>query len=421
MDNRYGAPKLFVKLYTYGILAVATIRKNRKGWDKQVMNLQKSSARGSTLVKYDHVNKLLAVQWNDSKVVSVLSSLGVYGSVSVRRRVGREIKTFQTEKCVVEYQKNMGGVDRGDQIRERGGGFGKGISPKKWFKSIMLGMMDFGCLNSFIAWNMNAERSASHNELTYFEFMLCLAEEFMSYSETDDNDISSSDRDKDEDENTNQVSNPIIAEEYHCYGHKYCKETCPPKNDNKRKIVCQVCLLEKGIRKKLQLTDTRGQGSEKSRSHLVKCKTCEHEVWLHNKVAPCERKIFEMPEFQGLTCFEIYHHEKTIDLWGKKSVTQNAEQKRSNPSPSHEVYQQIREMYGLPRQIERTRKVNENNQGDENNQEQGVEYDSVEDDSNGGGRASTPTVEEDLSARRQPLDPPEEFTTIPSHTNLSQL
>jgi len=48
MDNRYSSPELFVLLREqHQIRCCGTIRSNRKGWDSKIMNLAKSSARGS--------------------------------------------------------------------------------------------------------------------------------------------------------------------------------------------------------------------------------------------------------------------------------------------------------------------------------------------------------------------------------------
>ena len=86
MDNRYTAPELFVLLREkYQILACGTIRSNRKGWDSNIMNLKKSSPCGTSLVKYNPTNKILFGQWNDNKVVSFISTLGISGSVTVAR------------------------------------------------------------------------------------------------------------------------------------------------------------------------------------------------------------------------------------------------------------------------------------------------------------------------------------------------
>ena len=75
----------------------------------------------------------------------------------------------------------MGGVDKGDHIREQGGGFGKGILVKKKFMSIILRMLNFGYLNAYIVWNMNDEVSIGHYELIYFEFPLILAEDSIQF------------------------------------------------------------------------------------------------------------------------------------------------------------------------------------------------------------------------------------------------
>jgi hypothetical protein len=60
MDNRYTSPHLFVLLQEkYKILACGTIRANRKGWDPKIMNLTKSSLRGTSLTKYDPYHEVL--------------------------------------------------------------------------------------------------------------------------------------------------------------------------------------------------------------------------------------------------------------------------------------------------------------------------------------------------------------------------
>jgi hypothetical protein len=52
------------------------------------MNLSKPTLRETSLVKYDPVNRILSGQWNNNKVVSFISSLGISGTVTVMRRVG---------------------------------------------------------------------------------------------------------------------------------------------------------------------------------------------------------------------------------------------------------------------------------------------------------------------------------------------
>ena len=86
IDNCYTAPELFVSLSEkYQIMYCGTVHNNQKGWDTKVMNLSKKSPRGTSLVKYDPVNHILFGQWNNNKVVSFISSLGVSGKVTVTR------------------------------------------------------------------------------------------------------------------------------------------------------------------------------------------------------------------------------------------------------------------------------------------------------------------------------------------------
>lgn len=128
MDNRYTTPELFVLLQEkYHILACGTIRSNCKGWDATVMNLTKTAPRGTSLVKYDPMDRILFGQWNDNKVVSFISSLGVSGSVTVTRKIGAQTKNSPIEECLKQYTSDnfMGGVNNMDKDKKLGGDFTK--------------------------------------------------------------------------------------------------------------------------------------------------------------------------------------------------------------------------------------------------------------------------------------------------------
>jgi hypothetical protein len=141
MDNRYTAPELFVLLRErYQILACGTIRSNRKGWNSSIMNLKKSSPRGSSLEKYDPVNKVLFGQWNDNKVVSFISTLGVSKKVTVKRRIGSETVELEIEDALKRYTRDnyMGGVDNVDKDKKIGGSFTKQAHFKNGIKWVYL-------------------------------------------------------------------------------------------------------------------------------------------------------------------------------------------------------------------------------------------------------------------------------------------
>ena len=56
------------------------------------------------------------------------------GCEVVQRRNGATVIDVQCPSDIVLYQKNMGGVDRGDQHRVIGAGFANVAHFKKWFK-----------------------------------------------------------------------------------------------------------------------------------------------------------------------------------------------------------------------------------------------------------------------------------------------
>ena len=122
------------------------------------------------------------MQWHDNKIVNLVSSLGVHGTVEIERRISSEKKSFTTEACVRRYQENMGGVDRGDQMRERGAGFCRKAHFKKWYKKSFFAILDFMLLNSHIAWEMASKvRKARIHSQQRCDFYACVAEELMNF------------------------------------------------------------------------------------------------------------------------------------------------------------------------------------------------------------------------------------------------
>jgi hypothetical protein len=53
----------------------------------------------------------------------------------------------------MKYQKDMGSIDRSDQMRAHGGGFSNHNHFKKWYKQVFLGVLDVMLINSFLGWN----------------------------------------------------------------------------------------------------------------------------------------------------------------------------------------------------------------------------------------------------------------------------
>ena len=76
-DNRYLSFELSVYMREkLKILTAGTIRKNRKGFDKELFNMTtKDSDRGDSVLYYDEINNVALAQWHDNKIVNVVSTL----------------------------------------------------------------------------------------------------------------------------------------------------------------------------------------------------------------------------------------------------------------------------------------------------------------------------------------------------------
>jgi hypothetical protein len=335
MDNRYSSPLLFVTLLRhYGIAAIGTVRKNRKGLGKELLTMLKSAERGACKVYYCKTSKILCVQWNDNKVVTVLSTAWLKGRVDIQRRVGPNICTFSTEKCILHYQQKMLGVDKSDQRRMQAGGFRNSLRPNKWFKAGIFGLFDFAATNASIAWNMRAmEMSGSMNELNQSDFLHCLTSEFLSLKKEDFSEhsqnidrVAATEGDLHEKpflhittttvrQNTpskvHQIMSGIISMRVKESNGRDCIHTACHVDNGKRNY-CKVCWLETDFRRMWNLKGKKGDGGCRSKNFLMYCDMCR--VYAHTKESSLDYMIFQIEEFRGLTCFQILHHPKLEGL-----------------------------------------------------------------------------------------------------------
>ena len=84
-----------------------------------------------------------------------------------------------------------------------------------------------------------------------------------------------------------------------------------------------------------------------------------------------------MPQFEGMTCFEIAHHKSTVGLWVSNPKfkykqrgthdTQKKDKKHAySVSTSHPIYIQLRKKYGLN---EKKRKIGDKDSDNNNDSE----------------------------------------------------
>jgi hypothetical protein len=358
MDNRYQCSELAILLRdSYQILSCGTTRKNRNGWNNDVFTLTVKAERGSIIRKYDPTNELLYLQWKDNKVVNLISTLGVSGITQVQRRIGAEKHMIQCEENIVRYVDKMNGIDIIDYHQKIGGGLARIAHYKKWYKKTHHALCDLMYHNGRVGWNMscNENRRLRRRELTTWEFHAVLAEELISF--VDDR--------SDEKQSATSESNMI---DMIVRGHRPVEIGKPESRKN-----CCVCRIETNIVKQLEmkkkkkllehptssLRDQLGWQIDLGATARVQKSLCEcsfPECTLVSHVVRSstnKRLIFTLPEFEGMSCFEIAH---ALHADGMFKCQPNGTQK-VGVRTGHPIWLKLREMYGL-REKKRTPKKN---------------------------------------------------------------
>ena len=177
MDNLYTSPKLFRELHLLGFEACGTLRLNRKGVPPEVKTVMKKGERRRVALDDD----LNIVQWHDKRVVSILSTLHGDSPVEVERRSrhaagGREV--VEKPEAITEYNKFMGGVDKGDQLLSY---YGFPHRTIKWWKRAFFFLFDAAIVNSYI---MYTKSHSTGRKLTHEQFRIQLAKELLELATT---------------------------------------------------------------------------------------------------------------------------------------------------------------------------------------------------------------------------------------------
>ncbi|KAL3800369.1 hypothetical protein HJC23_003665 [Cyclotella cryptica] len=181
MDNRYSTPTLFVLLQEkYSILACRTTQSNRTGWNTQIL-----PQRGTSLVKFDPVNKVLFREWNDNKVVSFILMLGLFGMSTIQRQIRANKVDLQIPEALKRYSADnfMGGVNNMDKDKKIGGSFTSLALLRKWYHMGLMGRFDFMIVNGRQAWNMSTETKTERFKSDNAKFHWGLAEELLRFKD----------------------------------------------------------------------------------------------------------------------------------------------------------------------------------------------------------------------------------------------
>ncbi|GMF31732.1 unnamed protein product [Phytophthora fragariaefolia] len=178
VDRFYTSVALAIQLLLMGIYSVGTIMTNRLGYCKQVIEKKKtrpaSIPRGSfKIARSKLVPNTTAISWWDSRPVRFLCTGGSTAIDRVGRQDGAEQVEVPCPRVVKDYHAFMGGVDVHDQLRLQRYSLQRALRFKKYYKSLVLGLIDLAIVNGYIvhkAYHKNKES----RPLTHVKYMIKL-------------------------------------------------------------------------------------------------------------------------------------------------------------------------------------------------------------------------------------------------------
>ena len=143
--------------------------------NKENIALQKGEIRTEFLEN----GKLLALQWKDKRLITMLSSIHDSSMVTKTRRTrasasGRE--NIQKPFMVDQYNTYMGGVDKSDQYLSY---YGFDHRMVKWYKRAVFHLLDLAIVNAYIMYKLSVQ---SGKHMSHVQFRIKLATELLTRS-----------------------------------------------------------------------------------------------------------------------------------------------------------------------------------------------------------------------------------------------
>lgn len=155
MDNYYNSVALSNKLLQRKTHTTGTIRSNRKGNPKQIISEKLKKGEHKWMRK----GKIYISKWKDKREVLCITTKFHPELVVVKNSFGQE---KMKPKEIAEYNLNMSGVDRCDQLTSYYSCPRKSV---RWYKKVMFHLLDVTTINSFILFR---EITKSNKKLLQF-------------------------------------------------------------------------------------------------------------------------------------------------------------------------------------------------------------------------------------------------------------
>lgn len=133
--------------------------------------------RGDFLYATSQELKIAAASWCDGNIVTIVSNADPSTISSVTRLVKRKKIKVPAPVCIKEYNKNMQGVDRNDQVRGRFS-IADGHSFKKWYKKVGFAIIDIARVNAYLTRQLCTDDKLSERD-AHRQFIIELIRELL--------------------------------------------------------------------------------------------------------------------------------------------------------------------------------------------------------------------------------------------------
>jgi hypothetical protein len=176
-DNYYTSVQLLDAMRLKGLYGHGTVRKSSAHFPRHVMIEKKDCTRGTSRQAVSADRNTVAASWYDSAIVTVISNADASTLTTVARQVRSEKRTVSAPTCIKEYNANIQGVDRLDQVRGRFS-LADGHSFKKWYKKLGLALVDIARSNAYFTRKLALGQTNDRD--SHRDFIASLSSELLS-------------------------------------------------------------------------------------------------------------------------------------------------------------------------------------------------------------------------------------------------
>ena len=175
MDSFFSSVNLYKELLIDNIYATGTLIYRRRNFPPDLVLAAKRGLgeRGDMVVRQD--GNVCITVWQDTRAVTFMSSghNPAHTTVVTRKKVDSSLVNLDCPISIADYNKYMGGVDRGDQYRQY---YRVRTKSRKYYRYIFWFLFEVCVFNSFI---LSRYSPCNHPNKSYLSFRECLANELV--------------------------------------------------------------------------------------------------------------------------------------------------------------------------------------------------------------------------------------------------